>query len=82
MEMCPKLDPLVLPRTRRSFVRLRPVRLRVNGLQGHLDGIGVEVFGILNVNGERLGLIAIQSNRHQLLAQGKRERTGCFAGLR
>ena len=54
MEMCPKLDPLVLPRARRSFGRLRPVRLRVNGLQGHLDGIGVKVFGIPNVNGERL----------------------------
>jgi len=26
--------------------------------------------------------IAIQSNRHRLFAQGKRERTGCFAGLR
>jgi hypothetical protein len=80
MEMCPKLDPLVLPS--RSFGRLRPVRLRVNGLQGHLDGIGVKVFGIPNVNGERLRHIAIQSNRHRLFAQGKRERTGCFAGLR
>jgi len=78
--MCPKLDPLVLPS--RSFGRLRPVRLRVNGLQGHLDGIGVKVFGIPNVNGERLRHIAIQSNRHRLFAQGKRERTGCFAGLR
>jgi hypothetical protein len=58
------------------------VRLRVNGLQGHLDGIGVKVFGIPNVNGERLRRIAIQSNRHRLLAQGKGERTGCFAGLR
>jgi hypothetical protein len=82
MEMCPKLDPLVLPRTRRSFVRLRPVRLRVNGLQGRLDGIGVKVFGIPNVNSERLRHIAIQSNRHRLLAQGKRERTGCFARQR
>ena len=80
MEMCPKLDPLVLPS--RSFGRLRPVRLRVNGLQGHLDGIGVKVFSIPNVNGERLRHIAIQSNRHRLFAQGKRERTGCFAGLR
>ena len=82
MEICPKLDPLVLPRARRSFGRLRPVRLRVNGLQGHLDGIGVKVFGIPNVNGERSRDIAIQSNRHRLFAQGKRERTGCFAGLR
>jgi hypothetical protein len=69
---------LVLPRARRRFGRLRPVRL----LQGYLDGIGVKVFGIPNVNGERLRLIAIQCNRHQLLAQGKRERTGCFAVLR
>jgi hypothetical protein len=81
-KLCPKLDPLVLPRARRSFCRLRPVRLRVNGLQGHLDRIGVKVFGIPNVNGERLRHIAIQSNRHRLFGQGKRERTGCFAGLR
>jgi hypothetical protein len=58
------------------------VRLRVNGLQGHLDGIGVKVFGIPNVNWKRLRHIAIQSNRHRLLAQGKSKRTGCFAGLR
>jgi hypothetical protein len=75
MEMCPKLDPLVLPRARRRF-------WPTCAMQGHLDGIGVKVFGISNVNGERLRHIAIQSNRHRLFAQGKRERTGCFAGLR
>lgn len=75
MEMCPELDPLVLPRARRRF-------WPTCAMQSHLDGIGVKVFGIPNVNGERLRHIAIQSNRHRLFAQGKRERTGCFAGLR
>ena len=75
MEMCPKLDALVLPRARRRF-------WPTCAMQRHLDGIGVKVFGISNVDGERLRHIAIQSNRHRLFAQGKRERTGCFAGLR
>jgi len=75
MQMCAKLDPLVLPRARRRF-------WPTCAMQSHLDGIGVKVFGISNVNGERLRHIAIQSNRHRLFAQGKRERTGCFAGLR
>jgi hypothetical protein len=75
MEMCPKLDALVLPRARRRF-------WPTCAMQSHLDGIGVKVFGISNVNGERLRHIAIQSNRHRLFAQGKRKRTGCFAGLR
>jgi hypothetical protein len=75
MEMCPKLDALVLPRARRRF-------WPTCAMQSHLDGIGVKVFGISNVDGERLRHIAIQSNCHRLFAQGKRERTGCFAGLR
>ena len=75
MEMCLKLDLLVLPRARRRF-------WPTCAMQRHLDGIGVKVFGISNVDGERLRHIAIQSNRHRLFAQGKRERTGCFAGLR
>jgi hypothetical protein len=75
MEMCPKLDPLVLPRARRRF-------WPTCAMQSHLDGIGVKVFGIPNVNLERLRHIAIQSNPHRLFAQWERERTGCFAGLR
>ena len=43
-----------------------------------MDGIGVKVFGISNVNGERLRHIAIQSNRHRLFAQGKRKRAAIY----
>ena len=72
---CASRADLVLPRARRRF-------WPTCAMQSHLDGIGVKVFGISNVNSERLRHIAIQSNRHRLFAQGKRERTGCFAGLR
>ena len=57
MEMCLKLDLLVLPRARRRFW---PLRCNVTSTDG------VKVFGISNVDGERLRHVAVQSDRHRL----------------